>query len=1029
MVGHEPKWILRDSPLTRFAFAFIIMSGITYYFFSPVFNGYTQSEVASARNLLYPWAYQPVEGVGRNDADQAVEFYPWQVFFQDALRSRDFPLWNPYSFAGQPFFANGQNGALDPPRILLSLVTTPTKVHDWLMLSHMLLAGLLMFLLLSDARLSFGPSLFGAIAWMLNSFMLGWMNLEVFLTVEAWLPLAFLLTGAALRRRSYALGLWLGVVLALMSLGGGLLFVEFAFIVIAGYGGSLVWAEWRAANLSLSRLAIRHTAGYVLALATPLLITVGLIAVRLIPTWATGRSADRSVCTYTELISFAVPFEYLVHFFFYPRDAIDVNYSLLFLGTPTAILALIGFFRRHSLVAYSRAVAIVVLLVATGTPLLWVFYELVPGVGHLKPLGRFLFLFNFAVALLAAFGLEWVMELLSNRAQLRGLSRFACRSGLTAALAAIVVLQMHQVSAALNNYERDSAESLYPTTPLIQALNDRINTRILPIDKAFYGSTAMIFKLQNSGGFDSVIPERTGKLWRAVENSSPTVAFQRSPIWGPCPVFTIDSALDMLPRLAVTHLVVPPIEPTGWRKSNLPDRNALNNAILSQGNFVPLIGDWEGDGFDTAGFFDTRTNTFYLGNSAEADGDQITFQIGNVGQGWAPLVGDWNGDHIDTVSFYDPASSTFHIRNSNESGPDDIVIQYGDPGRDLIPLAGDWEGRGVDSVGVYDSKRSIFHLRRGAGPGPTAETKFPFGSPPKGCIPIVGDWDGDKIAGIGLYDPKESVFYLKNVAAPGTSEFTIPYNLPNRELRPVSGRWHKDISSHLVDPDIAALFDPATADFYVAVPAFLGPIILEKAYAGDDGDIYKVNNPVPRAYLVPQAQVVESPTAALSRFTDLSFDPMRAVIIESDQLKKSGGDYDGDSTAAVASDRMPAVTQVSNGGAAGGEPTGSAEIIKRTLNSLTLQVDAPRDEWLVVMESWDAGWSANVDGRPTPVLAGDYAFRTMKVPAGRHEVEMAYRPVGFMLGSSISGATVGFLLIVGVAWLVRRTRRRFTGSR
>ena len=110
MVEHEPLRTLRDSYLARFAMAFIIMAAITYYFFSPVFNGYTQSEVALARNALYPWAYQPVEGVGRNDSDHALGFYPWQVFLQDSLSSGDFPLWNPYSFAGQPIFANGQNG-------------------------------------------------------------------------------------------------------------------------------------------------------------------------------------------------------------------------------------------------------------------------------------------------------------------------------------------------------------------------------------------------------------------------------------------------------------------------------------------------------------------------------------------------------------------------------------------------------------------------------------------------------------------------------------------------------------------------------------------------------------------------------------------------------------------------------------------------------------------------------------------------------------------------------------------------------
>ena len=93
---------------------------------------------------------------------------------------------------------------------------------------------------------------------------------------------------------------------------------------------------------------------------------------------------------------------------------------------------------------------------------------------------------------------------------------------------------------------------------------------------------------------------------------------------------------------------------------------------------------------------------------------------------------------------------------------------------------------------------------------------------------------------------------------------------------------------------------------------------------------------------------------------------------------------------------------------------------------MSVQVDSPRNGWLVVTESWDAGWTAKLDGGPVPVVPGNYAFRTMRIPAGRHMIELVYRPVGFLLGSIITGATIG-LLLVAVIWRFRR-RRRAPGS-
>ena len=69
----------------------------------------------------------------------------------------------------------------------------------------------------------------------------------------------------------------------------------------------------------------------------------------------------------------------------------------------------------------------------------------------------------------------------------------------------------------------------------------------------------------------------------------------------------------------------------------------------------------------------------------------VTFTFGAGGKGYVPIAGDWDGNGIDTVGLYDPATGAFFLSNKNTPGPADIVYTYGAPG--AIPIAGDWDHR------------------------------------------------------------------------------------------------------------------------------------------------------------------------------------------------------------------------------------------------------------------------------------------------------------------------------------------------
>ena len=97
-----------------------------------------------------------------------------------------------------------------------------------------------------------------------------------------------------------------------------------------------------------------------------------------------------------------------------------------------------------------------------------------------------------------------------------------------------------------------------------------------------------------------------------------------------------------------------------------------------------------------------------------------------------------------------------------------------------------------------------------------------------------------------------------------------------------------------------------------------------------------------------------------------------------------------------------------------------------TPEDVRVTVDTSTPALVVVRNSYDAGWSATVDGRPAPLLATDYLVQGVAVPAGRHEVRLVYRDDGVMWGMRL-GLLVWVILLASIPaalFLERRSRRR-----
>jgi hypothetical protein len=97
----------------------------------------------------------------------------------------------------------------------------------------------------------------------------------------------------------------------------------------------------------------------------------------------------------------------------------------------------------------------------------------------------------------------------------------------------------------------------------------------------------------------------------------------------------------------------------------------------------------------------------------------------------------------------------------------------------------------------------------------------------------------------------------------------------------------------------------------------------------------------------------------------------------------------------------------------GAEPTGQVEIVHRDPNSITLRAQLSRSGYVLLLERYDPGWQATVDGHPTTVWRANQIFRAVYANAGSHEIRFEYHQRGLVLGGIISLATLIAMAALG----------------
>jgi hypothetical protein len=170
--------------------------------------------------------------------------------------------------------------------------------------------------------------------------------------------------------------------------------------------------------------------------------------------------------------------------------------------------------------------------------------------------------------------------------------------------------------------------------------------------------------------------------------------------------------------------------------------------------------------------------------------------------------------------------------------------------------------------------------------------------------------------------------------------------------------------------------------------------------------IYENHSALPRARVVYQAVAVRDQDEAFRRLVDAAAGSPHAAAGLADRLFLEPS-ADGGAPAETTSALLPYAESVRM--VAGADP-----------DQVELEANLPLPGWVVLADTFYPGWTATIDGVPTPIHPANLLFRAVFVPAGEHRIVYRYQPTVFRVGLALAAAG---LIAVGLL-LVRQRRLR-----
>lgn len=161
----------------------------------------------------------------------------------------------------------------------------------------------------------------------------------------------------------------------------------------------------------------------------------------------------------------------------------------------------------------------------------------------------------------------------------------------------------------------------------------------------------------------------------------------------------------------------------------------------------------------------------------------------------------------------------------------------------------------------------------------------------------------------------------------------------------------------------------------------------DEALDGPGGCFYRNRTPPRRYEIIARSQPVASETALVAAVDGATQPDLVPVLAGTNDLPTTGA--------------------------------GNIVVLEHREGHATLRVTTSEPSLLLVRESWKPGWTARVDDTSTPIYQAAGVYFAVPLPAGAHDVRLAFRQPGLALGLAAALSVLGLLSIQ----MVREGRR------
>ncbi len=885
-------------------------------------------------------------------ADTALENLPWQVFIRRSLNAGEWPLWNPYIFAGFPTQGYDQNQLYYPVAWLLWLLPLPWAISMGVIF-HVWLAGVGMYALARVVGASRIGSLLAGLAFSGSGMLYMGFEINGVAGIYGWLPLVVAAAEMAWRQRSWGWTAAAALLFGMLAVSGLLQFFVYATLFLSAWllarlclliyrghkseepgvrdgGSGPDLSDPKACELVEEAVTPyptsgtgyrRELRGQALRVAALLAWGPALAAVHIVPFAQVVALSTRAGLSQTEaqptgLASAISTLGHQLRLFvplIYGTSAGSIGRPLVFndcwyVGLATMFLAAMSLllWKKRVLVRFLAAASVALFGVAANLPLFNILSGL-PGVQSLVP-SRAAYLLIFCMALLSALGLDAFILFTKQHTRQAGI---ASASLLATALPVGVLLLAEHGRSQKN--------------PALYTLQ---SSALLTAGLVFGGLAAWVAGvLFRRGG---VSPRSTLALKLLVACLTVADLLTYAPEYNsyaqPDALEPHSPSADFLHADKGLWRIMAPDAPNPMYPPNmallygLQDVQGYSSLHLARYEDYWAAADPK---IRESGYFNVMMRPQ---NYFRPQADLLNTKYLTV---WAPLneVRQTSKRQTMMVQAGQTITQTFNspehltglrvavVRDSTHAAINLHVRRQG-KNRDLVSLTGDV-----------------------ANTGPDGWLDFNF-------APLLDVHRDDKLK------------ILLEVPA-GRESVRVKYSTTDAYRY---GELH-----------IGGRKQPYDLGF-VAIGTI--PSKLEKSYDRQVA-VYTNKAAMPRAFVVGSSEVLTAASIP-GRIAERNFDPRKAVLLEE--------------TPPLAFAKLPT----------GEGPPGTAQITSYMNNSVSITTNMSRPGWLVLGDVNFPGWEAEVDGTTTPLYAAYYILRAVPMPVGTHQVRFVFRPMSVYIGGAIS---------------------------